>query len=63
MRVLVTNDDGVGSTGLRTLATAAVASGLDVLVAAPLSERSGSSASLAGLESDGRSWSTGASTD
>jgi 5'-nucleotidase len=54
MRVLVTNDDGVGSPGLRTLATAAVASGLDVLVAAPLSERSGSSASLAGLESDGR---------
>jgi 5'-nucleotidase len=36
------------------LATAAVASGLDVLVAAPASERSGSSASLAGLESDGR---------
>ena len=54
MRALVTNDDGPGSAGLHALTTAAVASGLEVLVAAPRSELSGSSASLAGLESDGR---------
>ena len=54
MRALITNDDGVGSVGLRTLTQAAVAAGLDVTVAAPHTERSGSSAALSALEEDGR---------
>lgn len=54
MRALITNDDGVGSIGLRTLARAAVAAGLDVTVAAPHAERSGSSAALSALEADGK---------
>lgn len=54
MRALVTNDDGIESMGLRTLATVAVEAGLDVVVAAPISEYSGSSASLTALESGRR---------
>ena len=54
MRALVTNDDGIGSIGLRTLAQAAVAAGLEVTVAAPDAERSGSSAALSALEADGK---------
>jgi 5'-nucleotidase len=54
MRALITNDDGVGSQGIRTLTDAAVAAGLDVIVAAPHQERSGSSAALSALEEDGR---------
>lgn len=54
MRVLVTNDDGIESEGLRRLALAAVGLGLDVVVAAPLSDASGSSASLVAVEDDGR---------
>jgi 5'-nucleotidase len=50
MRALITNDDGIGSTGLRVLAQAAVAAGLDVTVAAPDSERSGSGTALSALE-------------
>jgi 5'-nucleotidase len=52
-RALVTNDDGVASEGLRRLAHSAVAFGLDVVVAAPLHESSGSSAALAAVQ-DGR---------
>ena len=54
MRALVTNDDGIGSVGLRTLAAVSVEVGLEVVVAAPSSEYSGSSASLAAHESGRR---------
>jgi 5'-nucleotidase len=45
MRVLVTNDDGVSAPGLRALALH-LAGEHDVLVAAPLGDRSGASAAL-----------------
>jgi glycine/D-amino acid oxidase-like deaminating enzyme len=54
MRALITNDDGIDGTGLHTLTRIAVAAGLEVTVAAPYAERSGSSASLSWLEADGR---------
>ncbi|CAN5230772.1 5'/3'-nucleotidase SurE [soil metagenome] len=54
MRALVTNDDGVDSAGIRTLAAVAVELGLDVLVAAPSTDLSGTSASLSAVEDDGR---------
>ena len=54
MHALVTNDDGIDSVGLRTLAQAAVAAGLEVTVAAPDGERSGSSAALSALEVAGQ---------
>ena len=54
MRVLVTNDDGIDSAGLRALARVAVAAGHDVVVAAPASEASGASASLQAVDVDGR---------
>jgi 5'-nucleotidase len=53
MRALVTNDDGIASEGLRRLAGAAAEVGLDVVVAAPLDDSSGSSASLTAVEADG----------
>ena len=43
---LVTNDDGINSAGLHALARAAEAVGLDVTVAAPMSDTSGASASI-----------------
>ncbi len=46
MRVLVTNDDGIDSPGLHTLARVAAGAGLEVTLAAPHVERSGSSAAL-----------------
>lgn len=51
---LVTNDDGIDAHGLRVLAQVAVEAGLDVLVAAPHQERSGSGAALSALEAGGR---------
>jgi 5'-nucleotidase len=51
---LVTNDDGVDSPGLHALARLAADLGLEVLVAAPTRESSGSSASLGAVEADGR---------
>ena len=54
MRALITNDDGIGSPGIRVLAQAAVAAGLDVTVAAPNGERSGTSAMMSALEAGGR---------
>lgn len=54
MRAVVTNDDGVESPGLRALARAAIACGLDVTVAAPSWDSSGASASLTAVEHDGR---------
>lgn len=53
-RALVTNDDGITSEGIRALARVAVDAGLDVIVAAPHEEASGSSASLRAVEAEGR---------
>jgi 5'-nucleotidase len=53
-RVLVTNDDGVESAGIRALAGVGVGAGLDVVVAAPSWDSSGASASLTAVEEDGR---------
>lgn len=54
MRALVTNDDGIDSPGLLALARAARDAGLEVTVAAPSWDSSGASASLTGVERDGR---------
>jgi 5'-nucleotidase len=54
MRALVTNDDGIGSDGLRWLAATARDFGLDPVVAAPVRDSSGTSASLTAVEADGR---------
>ena len=51
---LITNDDGIGSPGLLRLALAAHDAGLDVIVAAPAAESSGSGAAITATESDGR---------
>lgn len=53
-RVLITNDDGIGSPGLHALAAAAAGAGYEVVVAAPASEASGSSSSITAVEEDGR---------
>jgi 5'-nucleotidase len=53
MRVLVTNDDGIDSPGLRALAEVVRDRGHDVLVAAPSSDRSGTSSSVTGVTSFG----------
>lgn len=52
--VLITNDDGIDSAGLHALASAAVDAGLDVIVAAPARQSSGSSASIIAAEENGR---------
>lgn len=54
MRALITNDDGVFSAGIATLAKVAVDLGLDVVVAAPHEERSGAGASLTGVGPEGK---------
>lgn len=51
---LITNDDGIDSPGLHHLARAALNAGLDVIIAAPAVEASGSSASITATELDGR---------
>ena len=53
-RILVTNDDGIDSPGLRHLARAAAREGHDVVVAAPVSESSGSSAAMTAIEEHGK---------
>ena len=53
-RVLITNDDGIDAPGLRVLAEAAAAHGLDVVIAAPATEASGTSAALSAYTTDGR---------
>lgn len=53
-RALITNDDGIDAAGLVALADAAVRAGLDVTIAAPAAQSSGSSASIMASESDGR---------
>jgi 5'-nucleotidase len=54
MRVLVTNDDGIAAPGIRWLARVAAERGLDVVVAAPREEASGSSAAMSVVEREGR---------
>ncbi|MDR5699790.1 5'/3'-nucleotidase SurE [Agromyces aerolatus] len=51
---LITNDDGIDSPGLHALARTALDAGLEVIVAAPWSEASGSSAAITGADPDGR---------
>jgi 5'-nucleotidase len=46
MRILVTNDDGVHASGILALAAALAEAGHEVIVAAPLSDMSGSGAAL-----------------
>jgi 5'-nucleotidase len=54
LRTLITNDDGIDSDGIRALAEIAHRHGLDVTVAAPLIEASGSAASMIATERNGR---------
>ena len=54
MRILVTNDDGIDAPGLRWLARAAARDGHDVVVAAPVTEASGSSAAMTAIEEHGK---------
>lgn len=51
MRILVTNDDGIEAEGISALARVAVETGMEVVVTAPTSERSGSGAALVAVES------------
>ncbi len=53
-RILITNDDGIEAPGIRWLARAAQRAGYDVVVAAPITEASGSSAAMTAVEKDGR---------
>lgn len=53
-RTLITNDDGIDAPGLTALASAALAAGHDVVIAAPVRQSSGSSASIVAAEEDGR---------
>lgn len=53
-RVLITNDDGIEAPGLCALAESAVRAGLEVTIAAPAAQSSGSSASIMATETDGR---------
>lgn len=52
-RALVTNDDGIDAEGLTVLACAAREIGLEVVVAAPIRESSGTSAGLTATEDEG----------
>lgn len=52
-RVLVTNDDGIAGPGLAWLARVAAERGLDVVVAAPAEEASGTSAAMTAVERGG----------
>jgi 5'-nucleotidase len=54
MRALITNDDGIESPGLHRLAQVARDQNLEVVVAAPLTEASGSSAAINAREDEGR---------
>jgi 5'-nucleotidase len=57
--VLVTNDDGVESPGLKALAVELHGAGNDVFVVAPSGERSGSGAAIGRLHRAGRLQATG----
>lgn len=51
--VLITNDDGIGAPGIRALALGAVATGLDVVIAAPAEDASGAGSSILAVRRDG----------
>ena len=53
-RVLVTNDDGIASPGLHALAMVLRAHGMDVTIAAPVTQSSGSSASIMAENAEGQ---------
>jgi 5'-nucleotidase len=53
MRILVTNDDGVASPGLVALARALHRAGHEIVVVAPTSDRSGSSAAIGAVHRSG----------
>ncbi|AGZ40008.1 5'/3'-nucleotidase SurE [Actinoplanes friuliensis] len=53
-RILITNDDGIDAPGIRHLTRAAARQGLDVVVAAPLTEASGTSAAMTAVEKNGK---------
>ena len=53
-RAIITNDDGIDTEGLWHLASAAVAAGLDVVVAAPAGEASGSGSAIKASQDNGR---------
>lgn len=53
MRILVTNDDGLDSPGIVALARALARAGHEILVVAPASDRSGSSAAIGPLHRSG----------
>lgn len=61
-RALITNDDGIESPGLYALAHAALEAGLDVVIAAPAEEASGSSAAITGTNTIAVTGHTDAST-
>jgi len=54
MRALVTNDDGIEAPGLHAFAIEAARAGHEVIVAAPATQSSGSSAAITASETDGR---------
>jgi 5'-nucleotidase len=54
MRILITNDDGIEAPGIRWLTRTVARAGYDLVVAAPLTEASGSSAAMTAVEQDGR---------
>jgi len=54
LRALITNDDGIDSPGLWTLAAGAQAAGLDVVVAAPHVDASGVGASVMAVRENGQ---------
>jgi 5'-nucleotidase len=54
MRILITNDDGIHAPGIGALASALSGRGLDVVVVAPATEASGSSAGLGAVHEGGR---------
>lgn len=54
VHAVVTNDDGIDSEGLRALASAALALGWDVTVAAPDRQASGSGTAMTAVQADSR---------
>src|SRR4029077_17041832 len=54
MRVLVTNDDGIGSPGLHALVGAIAADGHDAVIAAPAADCSGFGAAIGPLHLSGQ---------
>ena len=54
IHAVITNDDGIGSEGLRMLARAAVRAGWDVAVAAPDRQASGSGAAMTAVQAGGQ---------